>query len=203
MLDRSTALERPEKPSKPMAARLHSRLTALFALGLLGASGCAGAPSPANRPNAPLYTPEAAMLFDDVLAPALFGFDPEGRNPARDPKLHERTRQADFVVPARVETVSRIGGVEHKGAYEVTLVPSGPALVGELDGTPLVLSLPSTSPSYSWVDGAGARWVGSRLLLFGRRYQDGGVTALHFRGEPDTAEVRAAVQRDAGLRLLR
>lgn len=143
------------------------------------------------------------MLFDDVLAPALFGFDPEGRNPARDPKLPERTRQADFVVPVRVETVSRIGGIEHKGSYEVTLVPRGPALVGTLDGTPLVLSVPATSPSYSWVDGAGARWVGSRLLLFGRRYRDGGVNALHFRGEPDTAEMRAAVERDAGLRLLR
>jgi hypothetical protein len=186
-----------------MAACLHSRLTALFVIGLFGPLGCAGHHAATPQPSAAPYTPEAAVLFDDVLAPAVFGFDPEGRNPARDPKVRERTRQAEFVVPARVETVSRIGGIEHKGSYEITLVASGPPLVGETDGAPFVLNVPSTSPSYSWVDGAGAAWVGSRLLLFGRRYQDGGVTVLHFRGEPDTAEVRATVQRDAGLRLLR
>jgi len=142
------------------------------------------------------------VLFDDVLAPAVFGFDPEGRNPATDPKLKERTRQAEFVLAARVETVSRVGGVEHRGAYEVTLEPSLPALVGEATG-PVVLSVPASSPSYTWVDGAGAKWVGTHLLVFGRLYQDGKTPALHFRCEPDTPEVRAAVQRDAGLRLLR
>lgn len=177
---------------------------ALVAFALLGAAGC-GASHSASAPNAslPPYTPEAAVLFDDVLAPAVFGFDPEGRDPARDPKLRERTRQAEFILPARVETVSRIGGVEHKGAYEVSLTASGPPLVGELGETPLVLNVPVTSPSYSWVDGAGAHWVGSHLLLFARHYREGAATTLHFRCEPDTPEVRASVQRDAGLRLLR
>jgi hypothetical protein len=176
---------------------------AVFAFGLLAALGCAGHPPKAPYADAAPYTPEAAVLFDDVIAPAVFGFDPEGRNPARDPKLRDRTRLAEFVVPARVETVSRSGGVEHKGAYEVTLVAVGTPLVGAAVEGPFVLNVPSTSPSYSWVDGAGARWVGSRLLLFGRHYHDGGAVALHFRCEPDTPEVRATVQRDAGLRLLR
>jgi hypothetical protein len=61
----------------------------------------------------------------------------------------------------------------------------------------------STSPSYAWVDGAGAKWVGSRLVIFGRRFREGNLTTLHFRCEPDTAEVRAAVERNAVLRLLR
>jgi hypothetical protein len=133
----------------------------------------------------------------------VFGFDPEGRSPAHDPKLPERTRQAEFVLPVRVETVSRVGGVEHQGAYEITLVPSGPPLAGKGPDSPLVLNVPSTSPSYVWVEGAGAAWVGSRLLLFARHYRDGGVVRLHFRGAPDTPEVRAAVQRHAGLRVLR
>jgi hypothetical protein len=169
-----------------------------------GAGGCGGrdAASPADE-SLPTYTPEAAVLFDDVLAPAVFGFDPEGRTPARDPKLKERTRLAEFVVPARVETVSRVGGVEHRGAYEITLAVSGPPLVGQPGSGPLVLNVPATSPSYSWVDGAGAHWVGSHLLLFGRHYRDGAAVVLHFRGEPDTPDVRTTVQRDAGLRLLR
>lgn len=175
------------------------------ALVVLAVLGCGPSHDSASATNAslPPYTPEAAVLFDDVLAPAVFGFDPEGRNPARDPKLRERTRMAEFILPARVETVSRVGGVEHKGAYEVSLAPIGPALVGEVGDTPLVLNVPATSPSYSWVDGAGAHWVGSHLLLFARHYRDGTATALHFRCEPDTPEVRASVQRDAGLRLLR
>jgi hypothetical protein len=179
------------------------RLPVILALALGGPGGCGGHAASAADADLPPYTPEAAVLFDDVLAPAVFGFDPEGRAPARDPKLKERTRQADFVAPSRVETVSRVGGLEHKGAYEVTLVVSGPPLVGEPGSAPLVLYVPSTSPSYSWVDGAGARWVGSRLLLFGRYYRDGAAVVLHFRGEPDTPDVRASVQRDAGLRALR
>jgi len=188
-----------------MQARPSSCLPALLLGSLAVALGCAGGQPPASEPDPslPPYTPEAAVLFDDVLAPAVFGFDPEGRNPARDPKLRERTRLAKFIVPARVETVSRVGGVEHRGAYEITLAPSGPPLAGELGGTPLVLNVPATSPSYSWVDGAGAHWVGSHLLLFARPYKDGAATRLHFRCEPDTPEMRAAVQRDAGLRLLR
>ena len=180
-------------------------LSVLLLPGLPGATGCGGNQAAAAGPDPSLspYTPEAAVLFDDVLAPAVFGFDPEGRNPARDPKLRERVLHAEFIVPARVETVSRVGGVAHTGAYEITLAPSGPPLVGALGDTPLVLNVPVTNPSYSWVDGAGARWVGARVVLFARHYRNGGTAELHFRCEPDIPEVRASVERDAGLRLLR
>ena len=180
----------------------HVRAALAATLGVVVA--CAGGHERAEDPHTSLlpYSPEAAVLFDDVLAPAVFGFDPEGRKPASDPKLKERTRQAEFVLAARVETVSRTGGAEHSGAYEVTLAPSSPALVGAADG-PVVLSVPASSPSYTWVDGAGVNWVGSRLLVFGRHFRDGNASALHFRCEPDTPEMRAAVQRNAGLRLLR
>jgi hypothetical protein len=180
------------------------RSTAALAL-VLGAVACSGGQGNAQVPDSTLapYSPEAAVLFDDVLAPAVFGFDPEGRNPAADPRMKDRTREAEFVLAARVETVSRVGGVEHRGAYEITLAPSGQPLVGDEPKGPVVLSVPATNPSYTWVDGAGSKWVGSRLLVFGRHFRDGGTGALHFRCEPDTPEVRAVVQRDAGLRLLR
>lgn len=172
---------------------------------LLAATACGGGHDDAAAPvsSLPPYSPEAAVLFDDVLAPAVFGFDPEGRTPAKDPKLKDRTRLAEFVVVARVETVSRVGGVEHHGAYEITLDPVGSALAGDTPPEPIVLNVPATNPSYTWVDGAGARWVGSRLIVFGRHYRDDRVAALHFRCEPDTPDMRAAVDRNAGLRLLR
>ena len=175
---------------------------ALLVLGPLGCSGTQKRPSEADAALAP-YSPEAAVLFDDVFAPAVFGFDPEGRHPAQDPKLKERTRQAEFVLVARVVTVSRVGGVEHHGAYEVTLTPLGTTLAGQAVGGQLVLSVSATSPSYAWLDGASTKWVGSNLVVFGRHYADVAGRALHFRCEPDSAEMRRAVEHDAGLRLLR
>jgi hypothetical protein len=178
----------------------------LLVVSLLFAHGCGrSAPSKTPDPLLPEYSPEAASIFDDVLAPAVFGFDPEGRLLAKDPKLRERVRTSDFVFAARVETVSRVGGVAHTGAYELTLAPSGPPLLGEFDGKPLVVRVDVNSPSYLWIEGAGAGWVGSRLIAFVRRYSAPGTAdgvALHFRCEPDTAEVRAVIARDAGLRYI-
>jgi hypothetical protein len=181
------------------------RRPAAVTLLLLALTGCSGAQRRASRADAALgaYSPEAAVLFDDVFAPAVFGFDPEGRHPGKDPKLKERTRQAEFVLVARVVTVSRVGGVAHRGAYEVTLAPLGAPLVGRAPRDQLTLDVPVTNPSYAWVDGAGTKWVGSTVVVFGRHYADEAGPALHFRCEPDTSEVRNAVEHDAGLRMLR
>lgn len=189
----------------PSSRLRHSALLLALLLGASLVAGCSPSGAGASSPvaNLPLYTPEAAVLFDDVFAPAVFGFDPEGRIPARDPMLRDRTRLADFVVAARVETVSRVGGVAHSGSYDITLAPFGKPLAGESPDREVVVNVPATNPSYPWVDGAGASWVGSRLLLFGRRFQNGNRAALHFRCEPDTAALRAAIEHDAGLRELR
>ena len=190
--------------SQSFRSRLGGGVRLIALLLVLGCGG-RGRPSSAPDPLLPEYSPEAASIFDDVFAPAVFGFDPEGRLLAKDPKLRERIRTADFVLAARVETVSRVGGVEHTGSYELTLAPSGPPLLGEFDGKPIEVSVSTSSPSYLWIDGAGAAWVGSRLIVFGRRYRAApgqGGAALHFRCEPDSAEVRGLIARDAGLRYI-
>lgn len=148
----------------------------------------------------PEYLPEAAVLFDDVFAPELFGFDPEGRDPAKDPRLPDRTKKADFVLPVRVETLSRSGGGKQQGTYEVVLQARGPPMVGKTDQLRFVVLAKAGSPSHSWLEGAGMSWVGTRMLLFGKRFQG---PELHFRGEPDTPAVRAAVERGSGLRMLK
>lgn len=192
----------PPVPHPPLRSLARRRFVSTLLV--LAASACGTGPDAASPESTlPIYSPEAAVLFDDVLAPAVFGFDPEGRTPAKDPKLKDRTRLAEFVVVARVETVSRVGGVEHHGAYELTLDPIGSALAGDKPSGPILLNVPATNPSYTWVDGAGARWVGSRLIVFGRHYRDDHAAALHFRCEPDTPDMRAAIDRNAGLRLLR
>lgn len=158
---------------------------------------------------APEYQPEFAVVFDDLLAPELFGFDPEGRNPVKDPKLRERVLRSDLIQSVKVETLSRIGGVEKKGAYEVVLVPFGPALAGTTPTQALTLTIGAGSPTYPWVEGAGARWVGTKLILFAKRFRtiNGGKPGegdvIHYRGEPDTPAMREAINRHLAPRMLR
>jgi hypothetical protein len=155
---------------------------------------------------APEYQPEYAVVFDDLLVPSLFGFDPEGRDPVQDPKLRERALRADLIVPARVETMSRVGGVEKTGAYELALRASGPALFGRAPSEALLVNIGATNPSYAWVEGAGPRWVGTRLILFAKRFKGGKkdeADVIHYRGEPDTQAMRDAINRHLSVRVLR
>jgi hypothetical protein len=169
------------------------------ALAGLASAACSrgGQGKDANAPTFPEYSGADALVFDDVLAPALFGFDLQARNPALDPKLRQRTRLADYVMPVRVDSLSRSGG-----GYELTLSATGPALAGEHAG-PIALLVPAGSPSHAWVEGAGPTFAGSRMIVFCKTFQKGDAQIVHFRGEPDTPDVRKAIERDAALRLLR
>lgn len=175
-------------------------LVLLFAGLALGCGAARPAPVDASERALPDYAPEGAVLFDDVFAPELFGFNPEGRDPAKDPKLPERTAKADFVAPVRVETLSRSGGGLERGTYEVVLRVTGKPLAGKVPEGRLVVHAAAGSPSHTWLEGAGMTWVGTRMLLFGKRFRG---PALHFRGEPDTAPVRAAVERGSSLPMVK
>jgi hypothetical protein len=155
---------------------------------------------------APEYQAEYAVVFDDVLAPELFGFDLEGRDPTLDPKLRERALRADLILPARVETISRIGGVENKSSYELVLAASGPPLFGKAPSGPLLVNVVAGSPIYPWVEGAGSRWVGTRLILLAKRFKGGPRDkgdVIHYRGEVDTQAMREAIHRHLVPRVLR
>jgi len=183
------------------APRARSAAWAGLVLVLLACGGSRAGANGSEGAAFPEYSAADAVLFDDMLAPALFGFDPEARTPAKDPKLRDRTRYADYVLPARVESISRVGA-EQQGAYEVTLAPTGPALAGDHEG-PVMITLPKSGPAYAWLDGAGAKFAGTRLIVFVKAFRNGESSVLHFRGEPDTPDVRQAVERDAGLRNLK
>jgi hypothetical protein len=182
---------------------IRGRLRAIILLpGLFAFPGCGSGRDARPQPALPVYSPEAARLFDDTFAPLLFGFDAEARDLARDLQLRERTRLASFILPARIETVSRVG-LADRGAYEVTMVPIAGPLAGTYAGGPILVRVPASNPSYAWIEGAGARWVGTRVLAFGRFYAGTPRPALHFRCEADTEELRGLVGRDAALRSLR
>jgi len=147
----------------------------------------------------PDYTPEEAALFDDVLTPRVFGVDVDEQAPTRDRKLAERTKLADFVVGVRVATLA-YEGAENRGAYRVTLVPVPPLLAGARPEGDVEIVVKTDNPTFKLLQANRHTWVGSRLVLFGRRYNFSGEVALHWRGEPDTPEVRAAIQQQALLR---
>jgi hypothetical protein len=196
-------LDRGEVPFLPCSKRSRVATLPRWTLGAVAflafsAVACSrGAEKGAQAPRFPEYSGADALRFDDVLAPALFGFDLQARDPATDPKLRERTRLADYVLPVRVDSLSRSGG-----GYELSLSATGPPLVGEHTG-PVVLMVPRGSPAYPWLEGAGPRFAGSRMIVFCKTFRHGESQVVHFRGEPDTAEVRKAIGRDAALRLLR
>ena len=153
---------------------------------------------------APEYQPEYAVVFDDRLAPELFGSNPDGRDATADPKLRERTLRADAILPVRVETMSRVGGVENKGSYALVLAAAGPPIFGNASG-PLEVNIGAGSPSYPWVQGAGPNWVGTKLILFAKRFRTGKRNepdVIHFRGEPDTQPMREAIHRHLADRVL-
>ena len=178
-----------------------SRWIALL-LGVLSV-GCAGS-GKKKIVIAPEYQPEYAAVFDDWLAPELFGSNPDGRDATADPKLRERTLRSDAILPVRVETVSRVGGVEKKGSYELDLAVAGPPLFGNASGT-ITVNIGAGSPSYPWVEGAGPRWVGTRFILFAKRFRTGKRNepdVIHYRGEEDSQPMRAAIHRHLADRVL-
>jgi hypothetical protein len=162
----------------------------------LGATACG--PTTGYRARAaaerfPPFTPEEAALFDDTLAPALFASTPPtGR--ADDPKLVERTQRAEGVVPAQVATVSRDAPETGKPTFYLVVRPLGEPLAGSPPGEELTLPVGAASPSFPLLELGGLNPVGMRLILFFKRYNESGFVTVHWHAEPDTPEVRRAIE---------
>ena len=171
-------------------------LVLLVAMGVLGCGGPREAPAP-KKPPPPDYSPEAAVLFDDVFASELFGFNPEGRDPAKDPKLPERTSNADFVAPVRVETLSRSGGGKLRGTYEVVLHVTGKALVGEIPSGRLVVVAPAGArPTRGWKARAWPGWEPACCYsesAFGDGRYTSAASPIPRRSGPPSTAARACV----------
>ncbi|HEY8945369.1 MAG TPA: hypothetical protein VIM73_13955 [Polyangiaceae bacterium] len=160
----------------------------LVLLPWLGPIGCGAAPPPPAVAK-PVYTPEEAALFNDLFRPELFG-SPSFSAPESDGLLPDRVIASDSVVAARVVTVTREGAASRQ-SYSVVVMPLGPPIAGGPLSDSVTLTVAANSPAFAWLEAGARRWVGSRLLLFLRHYQDG----PHFHGAPDTPDVRAAVLR--------
>jgi hypothetical protein len=159
-----------------------------------GPSGCAsrgpGGVSPAT--GLPEYTPEESRIFDDVLAPTVFGHAAEPITDDGD--MAQAVRLADFVGTVLVSTVTE-EALAGTTAYVLVLRPSGPPLSGRAMGEPVELRIRPGDPAYARVGSAGRTLVGQKLILFSRRYAEGEEPRVRFHGEGDSPELRQAILR--------
>lgn len=171
----------------PLGRRTLTRCAVVVAL--LGSAGCGGSRAATPPPALPVYAGEQAALFSDLFRPELFGIE-GAAPPENDGLLAERWHQADSVLPVRVVTTSRETRGEVRN-YTVVAQPTAEPLRGRPVPGNVTLNVADRSPAFAWLDGMREKWVGTRLLLFLRYYEDG----PHFYGTVDNRAVRDALVR--------
>ena len=171
----------------------------VLALLLLLGCGAAGA----NRPGGGdldvqdlvPYQGALAVLYDDGIDPEVLGASDNGVPADRDPRLIERLRTADIVVPVVVATSTQ-NSDRNSAAVELILRPSGPPLLGAAPEDLIHVVLSPNSPSFSLVVENSDALMGAHLILFETTFAEGGRAVAHWHAKPDTPAVRAAIQRD-------
>jgi hypothetical protein len=179
------------------------RLTAT-AFFCCAALGCGGTERSAATPEAeglPPYTPADAAVFDDSLAPEVFGMSLDGSAPERDPKLSVRTQEADSVVRAKVSTVT--SDRSEAPTYQLVLAPLAAPISGAPVNEPIEVWVTPQSSAYPYVRSADAGLVGKSVVLFFRRFDDRGEAKIHWHAEADTDAIRLAVERAKALEEVR
>jgi hypothetical protein len=166
-----------------------TRCTVIFALASPAALVACGGRAQTPKTVLPSYGGEQAALFNDLFRPELFGID-GAEPPEADGLLGERLKLSDTLVPVRVVTINRETRGEIRN-YTIVVQPTAEALRGEPVKGAITLTVADRSPAFAWLDGTGEKWVGTRLLLLLRNYEDG----PHFYGTVDSAPVREALAR--------
>jgi hypothetical protein len=170
-----------------------------FAAGvMLGLAACRSGEgrATADQPAAelPAYDREAARVFDDSIAPEVFGLQVDREDPNQDPLFIQRCREADHVSRVKLRTIreERFDGALR---YRIVVQPLGPALAGEPLKDELELNVGRASPSLSMLRSMSVEAVGAKFILFLKRYQLDQELVFHFRGEPDRETIVQAIRR--------
>ena len=156
------------------------------------AQSCGPAVRPASEEVVvlPSYTPAESALFDDQFDEAVFGR--VGWSP--DHKLRDRVRLADTVAVAKVVTSSEQATGASAASVVVELATQGQVLAGAPANETVRLNLAPSSPSYHLFRGQRPKLLGKDVVLFYRRYLQGGEERVHFRAEPNISAVHMAIQ---------
>lgn len=164
-------------------------------VGLLIVGACASAKTEAVTPvsELPVYTQSEKTVFDDSIAPEVFGLEVEGSAYEEEPQFVERAQFADHIFRAKIKTVSahRLGAQQR---YRIVLEPIGKPIVGRRLPADVELLVGRASPSINLLRTMASGIVGSTSVVFMREYRLEDQRVFHFRGEPDSEQVIAAVR---------
>ena len=158
------------------------------------ATACAAPPPKSPAAGLPSYSAEDANLLDDSFSGHLFDTAFVPGVAGDDSHFDERVLRAEQIWVLKVATVSREGSVGDGRRYELAFRTLGSLLGAPPPGT-LSLSISGKDPAFHWLDRVGGDWVGTEVLLMIRHYGAGDRVVLHFHGEPNSAELRARINR--------
>jgi hypothetical protein len=160
------------------------------------APGC-GSDTPAEVPvdQLPPYTAEQAALYNDALAPQIFGIESLAA-PEKKLKIGDLVEHADTVARTKLITVTRTRTPsDGRVRYLLVVQPLGEPLAGQPLPASLELTVGLGSPSLSLLRTMDTEVVGSKFILFLKRYRAHGQSTLHFRAEVDSAELADTIQK--------
>lgn len=140
----------------------------------------------------PPYTVDEQLVFDDSIAPEVFGLDVDGSS-VDDPSFVQRAMRADLITRAKLLTITS-DELAGQTSYHVTLKPLGAPLFGFPSKGNIEITVGRASPSLTLLRSMAVKGVGQKLIVLLRNYRLDDGRVVHFRGEPDTEEIANALQ---------
>lgn len=168
----------------------------LVLLLLFGAGACSPSPAAPETPDEvaelPPYDAEAAEVFDDSIAPEIFGFRVDRSNLMSDKALAQRVREAERIQEVRLTTIQqdKMGSVLR---YVLLVSPVAAPLAGESIPADYEVRVGAGSPSLSLIRSMDVELVGKRFILFLKSFRKANQLVVHFRGEPNSDAFRTAI----------
>jgi hypothetical protein len=179
-----------------IAPRFRQLWPALFTGVLWTALACSSATptslAASSTSGLPPYDENAATLFDDSIAPEVFGLGAQRPSARSERLLQQRSVQADHVARVKLRTI-REERFDEALRYRLVFEPLGDPIAGPKLPPDVEVSVGRASPSLSTLRSMSVEAVGTKFILLLKQYQLNSEPVLHFRGEPDRADVTAAI----------
>lgn len=169
-------------------------LIATLAFLALGSGGCSSSSSkPAEEPPPPYLTETMAALFDNSIEPTAVGLGGPLTSEARN-ILIERAQSAEFILPARVATVTT-KGYRDNARYNITLKATGASLNGAKtpSDTFSIVILPSDT-SFHLAESRDMQLVGTKVIAMLHRFSTKDGPVLRWYLAPDTEQVTELIR---------
>ncbi len=175
--------------NRPISRRLFA--TAALVGGVACASGQEIVQTPFDE--LPPYTESEQAIFNDAIAPEVFGLEVDRGAFEEEPHFVEAAQFSDHILRAKLKTVTadRLGDQQR---YRIVLQPLGTPIVGHPLTQEIELMVGRASPSINLLRTMASGVVGRTTVIFLREYRLDEQRVLHFRAEPDSDAVIAAVR---------